>query len=67
MSSEFNENDYSLKMDKSIQSFKKDISSSLNFLPIFSPRLSYWLSKNKILDLILVFLEVQNQCGCRLV
>ena len=27
MSSEFNENDYSLKMDKSIQSLKKDIST----------------------------------------
>ena len=27
MSSEFNENNYSLKMDKSIQSFKKDIST----------------------------------------
>ncbi len=27
MSSEFNENDYSLKMNKSIQSFKKDIST----------------------------------------
>ena len=27
MSNEFNEKDYSLKMEKSIQSFKKDIST----------------------------------------
>ena len=30
MSSEFNENNYSLKMDKSIQSLKKDLSTLKN-------------------------------------